>query len=933
MFGTLFKSNKSNSKKKIKKKIPRTVQQTIPYVQAFDDGVFEIKKGVYSKTIEFQDINYQTARQDEQEGIFIKYGQFLNYFSPAVGLQITINNKSINRSTLEDSVLLKYKNDFIDVYREEYNNMLVRKISEGRNDIRKERYVTISIEAADRNEAKASFMRLEAESQANLKKLGSKTTVLPTSRRLEILHDFYKNGSEGQFYFDFENLKKQGITTKDIIGPDSFEFKKNYFMMGDKFARALYVNSLPSYLTDAFLNEIADFSFNVIATTNIRSVAPDDAIKLVKRQLSNMESEKQEKQKAASKSGYDTNLIPSELKFNIEEAEELLSDLRSRNQKMFLVNVVIVHIADTLKDLQKDTEAIQSTARKHMCQVGILNHQQEDGLASALPLGNNRLYVTRTLTTESTAILMPFNTQELVQSNGMYYGLNAVSRKLIMPNRKNLKTPNGFILGTPGCFTGDTQIKLTDGSVITFDELVNKYTNEEFKVYSYDPESKKVVEAVARNPRVTKDVKEICKVELNSGEVLKCTTDHRFLTLDGHYVEAIQLTPGIKLMPMHTVKSVKVEKLDIEVPMFDIEVDDYSNFQLACGIIVHNSGKSFSAKREMINVLMNTDDDVIIIDPEREYTPLAQGFKGEIVHISASSKNHINPLDISKDYADDDDPITLKSEFVLSLCECLIGGKDGLTPAQKTIIDRCVTNIYRKYFISLSDSDIPTLLDFQNEIDKQPEPAANDLSLALELYTKGNLATFSKPTNINVDNRLIIFDTKDLGKQLKTIGLLIVLDAVWNRITKNRAIGKNTWIYIDEIYLLFKNEYSANFLFELYKRARKWGGVPTGITQNVKDLLGSETACSMLSNSDFILMLNQASSDRNELVKLLNISETLISYVTNSDEGQGLIFFGGSIIPFEDKFPKNTKLYKMMTTKVGEIVESEEKEEKAVFQI
>lgn len=764
------------------KKIPRTVQQTIPYLQVYSDGIIQIDKNLFSKSIQFQDINYQIARQDDQENIFYMYGEFLNFFDSNVKVQITINNKNIDKSEFEKNVILKTKNDSLDEYRREYNDMLRKQMAAGRNEIAREKYITFTIEAKSIEEARFDFSRIETEIMANFKRMGSNAEELTTKRRLEILYDFYRGSKNSSSSIDFHLLKNQGMTTKDIIAPDSFMFKRDYFTMGDKFGRVLYINQLPTFLNDKFLARMSDFSFNMLLTINLQSVTSRDALRLVRRQLTGMESNKIEQQKKAIKSGYDASMISHDLKNSLLEAEELLDDLVNRNQKMYLVNILIVHLADSLEDLNRDTNLIHGTAQKSLCVVGNLNFQQENGLASTLPLGNNRLKISRTLTTDSAAILIPFTSQELFQKNGMYYGLNAVSKNLIIFNRKTLKNPNGFILGSPG------------------------------------------------------------------------------------------------------------------------------------------SGKSFSAKREMINVLLNTDDDVMIIDPEREYSALAQNFDGELVHISAGSKNHINPLDMSANYSDDDDPLLLKSEFVLSLCECLVGGSTGLTGKEKTIIDRCLKSTYAPLISQNFNPDyMPTLINFQEELEKQTEDVAKNLALSLEIYTKGSLGIFANPTNINLSKRLVVFDIKDLGKQLKTMGMLIVLDAIWNRITENRAIGRRTWIYMDEIYLLFTNEYSANFLFELYKRARKWGGIPTGITQNVEDLLKSELARRMLSNSDFLLMLNQATSDRVELAHLLNISKSQISYVTNSGPGQGLLFSGDSIIPFVDHFPTDTKLYSMMTTHVEEV--------------
>ncbi|MHA7584586.1 VirB4-like conjugal transfer ATPase, CD1110 family [Paenibacillus vandeheii] len=778
--------NKKSAKKKAR--IPKSSQQSIPYSTASEDGILKHGRDRYSKTFSYVDINYQVSKQDDQEEVFSKYCEFLNFFDDTVNLQVTIINKSFNREDFEGRVMIKSRNDHMEPFRDEYNQMLKRRISGGKNEIKKEKFVTVNIESISLDEARNTFLRMERETQAVFKRMGSSISGLNLNERLELLHDVYRMGQEGHFTYDPKEHKRKGLITKDLIAADSLTFKRDHMIIGDKYARAIYIKDLPTFLNDKFLSEITDFSFNLITTMNIKSVDSYKALRIVKKQITGMEANKIEYQKRSLKNGYLEAFIPHELKHSLTEANELLDDLINKNQKMFLTNIVLIHFSDTLEGLNKDTKEISAISSKFLCQTGTLHYQQEDALNSCLPFGLNLLKISRTLTTESTAIFMPFTNQELFQEGGMYYGLNAVSRKLIMFNRLSLDTPNGFILGTPG------------------------------------------------------------------------------------------------------------------------------------------SGKSFAAKREMVNVLLNTDDDVIIIDPEREYTRLVSNFKGEVIHISAGSKNYINPLDMTMDYADDDDPLMLKSDFVLSLCEVIVGGRYGLTPKEKSIIDRCLKLTYHKYLQTFAKDDIPTLIDFYEQLKLQEDPEAIEIATALELYVKGNLSVFANKTNINIDNRLVCFDIKDLGKQLKTMGMLIVLDQIWNRITLNRGKGKRTWIYIDEIYLLFANEYSAAFLYELYKRARKWGGIPTGITQNVEDLLKSDLARTMLSNSMFLMMLNQAKSDRRELATLLDISETQLSYVTNADSGQGLMFIGNGegkgIVPFHDEFPRDTKLYKMMTTKVDEVREA-----------
>ena len=881
------------------------------------NNIIEVRPNVYSKTYQFSDINYQIARQDAQEDIFVRYGEILNTLDTSVEFQVSIVNSHINKKDFDEKILIRRKNDDFDEYREEYNQMVQEKLEEGRNDLKSDKYLTLTTEAQGTEEAKHRFNNLYNELQTNFKKLGSELREISNIEKITQLKNIFRGTGTV-----IPKLSKQDFekgTEKEYIAPDYFEFKKDYFLFNEKYARVVFIRDFPSFLNDKLIGEITDLGLEQSLSINIQAVEPEKAVRIVRRQITGMEGDKMNAERKAIKNGYSSNFIPHTLKHSLEEAEELLDDLVSKNQKMFLVNIVIMHMADNYRQLNIDTETLKSVTRKYLCNIGTLFFQQEEGMKSSLPLGNCQLKLRRTLTTESTAVLMPFSTQEMIQSQGMYYGLNAVSKNLIMFNRKSMKNANGFILGTPGCFVGSTKVKLADGKVISLEEMANTMKHKEIWVKSYDLKNNVAIETQARDPRVTKHTKHLIEVHLSNGETLTCTRGHRFITKSGTFIQAEQLQPGQELMPILTVVSTEIITLEKEVPVYDITVDEYENFMLECGIYVHNSGKSFAAKREMVNVFLNTDDDVIIIDPEREYTTLVNNFKGEIINISASSQNFINPLDMTEEYADDEDPIVLKSEFVMSLCESVIGGKQGLSTKEKALIDRCLRRVYKEYIQDFDKAKVPTLHEFYTELKKQSEPEAQELALSLEIYVKGSLGIFANKTNINLKNRITCFDIKDLGKQLTTMGLLIVLDNVWNRITENRAKGKNTWIYLDEIYLLFKNEYSANFLFELYKRARKWGGIPTGITQNVEDLLESNLARKMLSNSDFIQMLNQATSDRLELARLLNISETQLSFVTNSSAGQGLLFCGNSIIPFVDQFPKNTKLYKMMTTKLEEM--------------
>ncbi len=763
-------------------KVGNTVQNSIKYKRMFEDGICEVEDGLYSKSIKFSDINYQIAKRDDQIDIFSRYCEFLNYFDPSINVQITINNKRIDQEDFKNKILLyiPQKDDGLNKYRTEYNQMLTEKALKGQNGIIREKYLTFSCKANSYEQAVQVLTRIEADIQANMKRLGCINSVLSGNERCEFIHSIFN--PDETYKFEYEYLLENSLSTKDFIAPDSFDFKdKRSFEFGNRFGQVVYLKDLPSDLSDKLLSELSDLNCDLAINLHLNRVAQDKALSLVKSKIAFMEQQKIDEQRKAIKAGYDTDMIPHELKFSLLEANELLDDLLNKNQGMFKTTILIFTSGKTKDELNENIYQISSICRKNNCKIGYLDYLQEEGINSTLILGKNHIDIKRTLTTASTGIFIPFTTQELFHNNGTYYGCNSLSKNLVLVNRKNLKTANGFILGSSG------------------------------------------------------------------------------------------------------------------------------------------SGKSLAAKREIANVILSTNDDVIVIDPEREYTPIAKGLGGEVINISAGSNAHINPFDINLDYADDDNPISLKSEFILSLCEILIGGRYGLSSAHKTIIDRTVLLTYEKYFSNPKKEEIPTLKTFYKNLVEQPEPEANELALSLEIYINGSLSVFSHQTNIDINNRFVVFDTKDLGKQLNTIGMLVVLDQIWNRITQNRRIGKRTWIYIDEIYLLFKNEYSDNYLFELWKRARKWGAIPTGITQNVEDLLRSDNARSMLSNSEFIYMLNQASSDRDELAHLLNISDQQLNYVTNSDPGKGLIFAGNAIIPFEDEFPKKTELYKMLTTKIEEV--------------
>jgi hypothetical protein len=711
--------------------------------------------------------------------MFLCYSELLNSFDSGATTKITINNRRLNKADFESSILIPLKGDRLDEYRREYNQMLLDKAT-GANSIVQDKYVTVSVMKKNIEEARNYFSRIGTDLITHFSRLGSKCVELDATDRLRILHDFFRSGEETDFYFNLSDTMKKGHDFKDYICPDTFEFEKDHFRMGNKYGRVIFLREFASYIKDSMVSELCDLNRNMMLSLDIIPIPTDEAVREVENRLLGVETNITNWQRRQNQSNNFSAVVPYDMEQQRKESKEFLDDLTTRDQRMMFAVLTMVHIADSKEQLDSDTETLFTTARKHLCQFSTLTFQQVDGLNTVLPYGLRKIDAIRTLTTESTAVFIPFRAQEISHNGGVYYGQNVISKNMIIANRKHLLNGNSFILGVSG------------------------------------------------------------------------------------------------------------------------------------------SGKSFTAKREIVNQILSSDDDIILIDPEREYSSLVKAMGGEIIHISATSPNHINAMDMNKDYGDGANPVILKSEFVLSLCEQLIGGHN-LGAKQKSLIDRCTASVYRKYLQSNYKGNPPTLQDFHAELLRQEEPEAQEIGLAIELFTSGSLNTFAKPTNVDVNNRLICYDILDLGKQLLPIGMLVVLDSIFNRITQNRAKGKNTFIIIDEIYLLFQHEYSANFLFTLWKRVRKYGAFCTGITQNVDDLLQSHTARTMLANSEFIVMLNQASTDRMELAKLLNISDLQLSYITNVDAGNGLIKVGSSLVPFTDQFPRNTKLYRLMTTKLSDL--------------
>ena len=766
-----------------REKQPATAQDTIPYDRIWPDGICVVGTR-YTKTLQYQDINYQLAQNEDKTAIFDGWCDFLNYFDSSVHVQLSFLNLTADADTFEDTIRLVNQGDVNDGIRDEYSDMLQNQLAKGNNGLEKVKHLTFGIDADSIKTAKPRLERIELDLLNNFKRLGVTAESLNGKERLRLMHSIFHMDNKAKFQFEWDWLPLSGLSTKDFIAPSAFEFKESRrFRMGGKMGSASFLQILAPELNDRMLTDFLSIESNLIATMHIQSVDQTTAIKQIKRKITELDKTKIEEQKKAVRSGYDMDIIPSDLATDGGEAKKLLQDLQSRNERMFLLTFLLVNTADTKQKLDNTVFQALGVAQKYNCTLERLDYQQEKALVSSLPLGVNQINIQRGLTTSATAIFVPFTTQELFQTHreALYYGLNSLSNNLIMLDRKKLKNPNGLILGVPG------------------------------------------------------------------------------------------------------------------------------------------SGKSFSAKREIANVILATLDDVVICDPEGEYFPLVARFGGQVIRISPTSKDHINPMDINANYSDDDNPLALKSDFILSLCELVVGGRDGLQPIEKTIIDRAVRLVYRKHMENPIPENMPILGDLYHVLLEQGEKEATRIATALEIYVSGSLNVFNHRTNVDVKNRIVCYDIKQLGQQMKKLGMLVVQDQVWGRVTANRADGRSTRYYMDEMHLLLKEEQTAAYSVEIWKRFRKWGGIPTGITQNVKDLLASREVENIFENSDFIYLLSQAGGDREILAKKLNISPHQLSYVTQSGEGEGLLIYGNVILPFTDKFPKGTELYKIMTTKPNEI--------------
>jgi hypothetical protein len=757
-----------------------SAQDTLPFRQIYPDGLCKLDDNTWSRCIQFEDVNYQLAQPDDQTSIFEALCDMYNAHDASIGMELSLVCRKVNKEDFRKRIEIAAQGDQFDRVRALYTEMLRGQLEHGNNGMVKTKFLVLTIEAKGSKAARARFSRITLDALGHFKVMGALAKALDGREWLEVLHGALHPDGE-RFNFDWDWLAPSGLSVKDFIAPSSFRFgEARQFQMGGKVGAVSFMQITAPEMNDRLLSDLLDTDSSIFVSLHIRSMDQNEAIKTVKRKITDLDSMKIDAQKRAVREGFDIDIIPSDLATYAGEAKNILRDLQSRNERMFLLTFLVVNVADTKQKLESDILRAASVAQKHNCQLTRLDFQQEQGLVSALPLGVNQIKIQRGLTTSSVSILVPFISQELFQGGeALYYGLNATSGNMILADRKQLKTPNGLILGTPG------------------------------------------------------------------------------------------------------------------------------------------SGKSFSAKREILNVFLVTTDDIIICDPEAEYFPLVHRLGGQVIKIAPTSTQYVNPMDMNLNYSEDDNPLALKSDFILSFCELAAGGRNGLEPVEKTVIDRAVRTVYRPYLADPKPENVPILGDLYDEIKRQPEPEAQRIAAALELYVHGSLNVFNHRTNVDINNRLVCFEIKDLGKQLKNLGMLVIQDQVWNRVTVNRSEGKATRYYVDEFHLLLKGEVGT-WSVEIWKRFRKWGGIPTGITQNMKDLLRSDEIENIFENSDFIYLLNQASRDCKLLCERLNISPQQAAYINNSGPGHGLIFFGNVILPFEDDFPQDNELYSIMTTKPGE---------------
>ena len=753
-------------------RVPKRVQDVIPIKRMWNDGIF-LAGNRYVKTFKFTDINYMVASQDAQKKLFLSYAALINSLDCSATTKITVNNRLLNRKNFADTVLMRLKNDYLDYYRMEYNDVIMSKATGG-NGIIQEKYVTVSVCKKNIEDARAYFARVGAELTARFAALGAKATEMDTTEKLRVLHDFYRSGEEVYFHFDARDMMRKGHDFRDYICPDSIEKHSDYLMLGGKYARVIYLKDYASFISDQLVTKLTDQSRNMMLSIDIIPVATDEAVKEVERKMLGVETNITNWQRRQNANNNFSAIVPYDMEQQRRETKEYMTDLTSRDQRMMLSVLTIVHLADTKAELDADTDALLKVAADHMCQMAVLRYQQLDGLNTALPIGTRKIDTFRTLTTESLAVFMPFKVQEIQEPGGIYFGENAISHNLILCNMKNLLNQSMMLLGIPG------------------------------------------------------------------------------------------------------------------------------------------SGKSFFAKLLIVAIALSTKDDIIILDPEGEYTPLVKALGGSVMCFAVGGSDWLNAMAMEEGYGEGS-PVAFKSQFIMSLLKQI--DPDGIRAHHKSIIDRCVALVLQD---QKKTGKVPTLCTLREKLLEQPEQEARDLALTMELYTSGSLNIFAHETNVDTKNRIQSYDIHDLGEELKQPGFVTITDAMINRVNYNWAHGKKTHIFVDEFHIAYENEYSGNFFTSAWRQFRKRNAAPCAITQNVEYMLDSVQASTMVSNSEFVVMLNQAESDQERLSKLLNISPEQMSYVNGSEAGCGLMRYGSALVPFVNRFPVNTELYKLITTKPGE---------------
>ena len=753
-------------------RVPKRVQDVIPIKCMWSDGIFLVGTR-YSKTFKFTDINYMVASQEAQKKLFLAYAALINSLDCGATTKITLNNRHLNRKNFADTVLMKLKNDYLDYYRMEYNDVIMSKATGG-NGIIQEKYVTVSVCKKNIEDARAYFARVGAELTARFAALGAKVTEMDATEKLRVLHDFYRSGEEVYFRFDAQDMMRKGHDFRDYICPDSVEKHSDYLMLGGKYARVIYLKDYASFISDQLVTKLTDQSRSMMLSIDIIPVATDEAVREVERKMLGVETNITNWQRRQNANNNFSAIVPYDMEQQRRETKEYMTDLTSRDQRMMLSVLTIVHLADTKAELDADTDALLKVAADHMCQMAVLRYQQLDGLNTALPIGTRKIDTFRTLTTESLAVFMPFKVQEIQEPGGIYFGENAISHNLILCNMKNLLNQSMMLLGIPG------------------------------------------------------------------------------------------------------------------------------------------SGKSFFAKLLIVAIALSTKDDIIILDPEGEYTPLVKALGGAVMCFAVGGSDWLNAMAMEEGYGEGS-PVAFKSQFIMSLLKQI--DPDGIRAHHKSIIDRCVARVLQE---QKKTGKVPTLCTLREKLLEQPEQEARDLALTMELYTSGSLNIFAHETNVDTKNRIQSYDIHDLGEELKQPGFVAITDAMINRVNYNWAHGKKTHIFVDEFHIAYENEYSGNFFTSAWRQFRKRNAAPCAITQNVEYMLDSVQASTMVSNSEFVVMLNQAESDQERLSKLLNISPEQMSYVNGSEAGCGLMRYGSALVPFVNRFPVNTDLYKLITTKPGE---------------